>query len=199
MLDSWSCQFFFGVAVEKYSSMPLILRYAWGCRIWPDLVTAPNCHPDPLVEVNWFRLLWKSHSGLLLWIAFLLPPVLPWYDVLNFHKILAIWKIVTLVCSFSQSPANDKALFHGGIGRSLKNKCQKSAENELENSRYISHEERLCGLEVLERQERDFRWYSIGLSYFPFDKRYITSPRKLGFKGSRTSLSLHHKSQLRTR
>lgn len=148
--------------------------------------------------MNWFRLLWKSHLGRLLWTAFLLPPVLPWF-VLNYHKILAIWKIVTLVCSFSQSPANDKALFHGGIGKLQKTKCQKSAENELESSRYVSHEESLCGLEVLERQERGFRQYSVGLSYFSFDKKYITSPRKLFFKGNRTSLSLPHKSQLRTR
>lgn len=76
---------------------------------------------------------------------------------LNYRKILAIWKIVTLEYSFSQPPAKDKALFHDGIEKLQKNKCQKSAENELENSRCISYEERLCGLEVLERQERDFR------------------------------------------
>lgn len=63
----------------------------------------------------------------------------------------------------------------------------------------VSHEERLCGLEVLERQERGFRQYSVVLSYFSFDKKYITSPRKLFFKGNRTNLSLPHKSQLRTR
>lgn len=89
--------------------------------------------------------------------CFLVPSSTTLNYVLNCSKILAIWKIVTLEYSFSQSPANDKALFHDGIERSQKNKCQKSAENELENSRCISHEERLYRLEVLERQERYFR------------------------------------------
>lgn len=190
---------FFEGAIEQYSSMSLTLMYAQDFRVWLHLVTGSNCHPDPLVD-------WLvsgccgSFLGLLLWTpAYLLPPVLPWYHVLNYHKILAIGKIVTLVCSFSQSPANGKALFHGGIGRLQKNKCQKSAENELENRRYISHEVWLCELEVLERQERNFRLCSTGLSYFSFDKRYITRPRKLCFKGNSTSLSLLHKSQFRAR
>lgn len=192
MLGRWSWQFL-GGGKKKYLSM----FHGQVCLGLQGLATSCHStefHKYSLEEVNWCRLT-ESLGTSAVNSRFLVPSS----TTLNYCKILAIWKIVTLEYSFSQPPANDKALFHYGIERLQKNKCQKSAENELENSRCISHEERLCGFEVLERQERDFRWYSIGLSHFPFDARYITSPRKLCFKGNRTRVSLPYKSQLGAR
>lgn len=197
MLGRCSWQFLWG----GYRKVLKHVSYTEMCLGLQGLATfchSTKFHTYPLQEVDWFGLK-ESLGTSTVNGCFLVPSSTTLNYVLNCSKILAIWKIVTLEYSFSQSPANDKALFHDGIERSQKNKCQKSAENELENSRCISHEERLYGLEVLERQERYFRWYSIGLSYFPFDERYITSPRKLYFKGNGTSLSLPYKSQLGTK
>lgn len=38
------------------------------------------------------------------------------------------------------------------------------------------------------KARRGFKQYPVCSSYFPFDRRYITDPRKLGLKGNRTRL-----------
>lgn len=85
------------------------------------------------IDSGWF---WKVIQD---FCCELLPSSLLWCDVFNYHQVLTTWKTVKVACLFSPSPANDEALFHEGTGRLQKNKCQKNTENELGNSRYISH------------------------------------------------------------
>lgn len=60
------------------------------------------------------------------------------------------------------------------------------------------HIKRGCaGWESL-KARKGFKQYPVYMSYFPFDRRYLTSPRKLGLKGKRTRL-YPPKSYLRTR